>query len=171
MYNYFIPLFWSSPTFARMKKFLGFWVLFVSFFYACKNSENTTSENDLDAARNFIRAALDGDYSKTRDYMLQDSLNTQLLNAFEDNYQKKMSAEDKLGYHEASIRTPDTRKINDSVSIITYSNSYKNKTDSLKVVRVNGQWLVDFKYSFRTTQTDIMMPKDSANTTKDPAKK
>lgn len=136
-----------------MKKLLtGF--LFLSFLGSCKNSETATSENDVDAARNFIRSALDGDYAKARSFMLQDSLNNQLLNTYEDNYQKKMSAEDKRGYHEASIRMPDVRKVNDSASVITYSNSYKNKTDSLKVIRINGQWMVDFKYSFGPTTID-----------------
>lgn len=117
---------------------------------ACNNEteEKAASENDADAARNFIRAALDGDYAKARTFMLQDSLNTQLLNTFEDNYRHHMKREDKRGYRESSIRIPDMKKISDSESVVMYSNSYMNKPDSLKVVKRNGQWLVDFKYSF-----------------------
>lgn len=133
-----------------MKRLFVLSFLSLFLFCACNNNstEIPTSENDVDAARNFIRSALDGDYAKAKNFMLTDSLNTQLLNTFEDNYQKNMAADDKRGYRESSIRMPDVRKINDSASVVFYSNSYKNTSDSLKVVRVNGQWLVDFKYSF-----------------------
>ena len=107
------------------------------------------SENDVDAARNFIRAALDGDYSKARTFMLQDSSNTQLLDAFENIYQHRMSRDDKRGYREASINMNEVRPFNDSITIVNYSNSYKKKIDSLKIVKLNNQWLVDFKYSFQ----------------------
>jgi hypothetical protein len=138
-----------------MKKII-FCLLFAPFLFSCNNQEEqatSTSENDIDAARNFIRSALDGDYKKARDYMIQDSLNTQLLNTFESNYQMHMNREDKRGYREASIRIPDVRKVSDTVSVVQYSNSYKNKLDSLKVVRVNNQWLVDCKYSVPIKET------------------
>jgi hypothetical protein len=133
-----------------MKGFLHYLLLFVLFFCSCKNdeAESEKSENDVDAARNFIRAALDGDYERARNYMLNDSLNTQLLNTFQDNYRTHMNREDKAGYRESSIRMPEIRRVNDSASVVVYSNSYKNKSDTLKVVREKGQWLVDFKYSF-----------------------
>ena len=132
--------------------------LFLQFFYACNNSdkeqkEANTSENDVDAARNFIRAALDGQYSKARTFMLRDSLNTQLLDAFETNYQQRMSKDDKRGYREASINMHNVRQLNDSVTIVNYSNSFKKKNDSLKIIHINNQWLVDFKYSFQGTDS------------------
>jgi hypothetical protein len=131
--------------------------LFLLFFTACTNesteNKETTSENDVDAARNFIRAALDGNWNDARKFMLKDSTNTQLLDTYESNYQTNMNREDKRGYHEASITFYDTRQIDDSVSIISYSNSYKKQKDSLRVVRRNDAWLVDLKYSFPQTDT------------------
>jgi hypothetical protein len=85
--------------------------------------------------------------------MVQDSTNTQLLDAYESNYETHMNREDKRGYREASITLYDSRQENDSVTIVNYSNSYKKKRDSLKVVRINNQWLVDLKYSFPQTDT------------------
>jgi hypothetical protein len=124
---------------------------------ACNNSDQqekeTTSENDVDAARNFIRSALDGKWREARRFMVQDSTNTQLLDAYESNYETHMNREDKRGYREASITLYDSRQVNDSVTIVNYSNSYKKQRDSLKVVRVNNQWLVDLKYSFPQTDT------------------
>ena len=132
-------------------------LLFLLFLSACTNesteNKETTSENDVDAARNFIRAALDGQWKDARRFMLQDSTNTQLLDTYENNYQLHMNREDKRGYREASITFYDTRQMSDSVSIISYSNSYKKQKDSLRVVRRNDAWLVDLKYSFPQTDT------------------
>ncbi len=124
--------------------------MFLQFFCACNSNNNETpaSENDVDAARNFIQSALHGDYRKARTFILTDSMNTQYLDAFERNYQLRMSQEDKSGYRKASINIHAVNQLNDSVSIINYSNSYKKQNDSLKVIKSNGQWLVDLKYSF-----------------------
>ncbi len=118
-----------------------------------EETKEVTSENDVDAARNFIRSALDGNWKEARRFMLQDSTNSQLLEASESNYQAHMSKEDKRGYREASITFYDTREVNDSVAIINYSNSYKNQKDSLRVLRSGDTWLVDLKYSFPQTDT------------------
>jgi hypothetical protein len=124
---------------------------------SCNNDQEerkeVTSENDVDAARNFIRSALDGNWREARRFMLQDSTNTQLLDTYENNYQVHMNKEDKRGYREASITLYDTREVNDSVAIINYSNSFKKQKDSLRVVRIDGTWMVDLKYSFPQTDT------------------
>jgi len=130
--------------------------LFISFLIlqaltACSSDDKTlsTSDSDVDAASNFIRASLDNNFEEAKNYIVKDSTNTEYLNAVKRNRAKLTKAEN-FNYREASIRVYDTRKINDSTSIVSYSNSYKNQKDSVKVVRVNGQWLVDFKYSFPT---------------------
>lgn len=121
----------------------------VLFTIACNEEEKKeapVSENYVDAARNFIRASLDRKWDEARKFMLQDSANVERMNIIEDSYRDE-NREERRGYREASITTYDSRMVNDSISIVQYSNSYKNKRDSLKVVRVNGQWLVDLKYS------------------------
>ena len=135
----------------KSKLITGF--LLLQFFLCCnnENKENSASgksENDLDAARNFIQAALEGNYKKARTYALADSFNQQYVDLFERIYKERMNPEDKRGYREASINIHSVSPLNDSVTLINFSNSYKNKNDSLKVVRQNGQWLVDLKYSF-----------------------
>jgi Domain of unknown function (DUF4878) len=125
--------------------------LLLPFFFACHNKDTSSeekAENDVDAARIFIQAALNGDYAKARQMIVPDSLNNQFLDVAERNYQNRMSREDKRGYRESSIIVHDIRQLNDSTSIVKYSNSYKKQNDSLKVVRINGQWLIDLKYSF-----------------------
>lgn len=126
--------------------------LFLSFFYACNNTDqqapSNKPENDLDAARMFIRNALDGKFYAARQLMVSDTTNDQRMSDTERNYEH-MSEEDRQGYRNANIQIHNTRNVNDSTRIVAYSNSYKNKIDSLKVVRVNGQWLVDLKFTFQ----------------------
>ncbi len=57
--------------------------LLVSFtlLIACKDASKTNgdSENNIDAAENFIRAALDGKFKDAMNYMLADSANIHSL--------------------------------------------------------------------------------------------
>ena len=128
-----------------------FWLI------ACNNNSESTAaaapENDVDAARTFIRSALDGRWKDAKRLIVQDSTNIGDLDATEQNYTQHMNVTDQRGYRESTIRIYDTRKVNDSISIITYSNTYKNQKDSIKVVRQNGNWLVDLKYSFPNNAT------------------
>ena len=127
--------------------------LFLQFFCACSNNNDrsdttTTSENDVDAARNFIRLALNGQYDDAEALVLPDSLNLGYINIAKRNYQQKMDLATRNAYRAASINIKEINPVNDSVSIVHYSNSFKKQTDSIKVIKVNGQWLVDFKYTF-----------------------
>lgn len=136
-----------------MKKngFLVF--LFLPFcFYACNNDADqktveTKSENDIDAARNFINAALNGKYDEARSYMLQDSTNTQYFDAYERNF-RRLGGEEKRNYRNATIKIYEVKPVSDSFTVVIYSNSYKNDRDTIKVLKLNNEWLVDFKYLF-----------------------
>jgi hypothetical protein len=125
-------------------------ILFL-LFSACNSIDKKSpapAENDIDAAREFIRSALDGKFEQSKNYLLPDSSNMQYITVAERNYEKA-DDEIKNGYRSASIRiySPVTH-VNDSTTIIIYSNSFKNDPDTLKVLKVNGQWLVDLKYLY-----------------------
>ncbi|HVT85959.1 MAG TPA: hypothetical protein VHD35_12215 [Chitinophagaceae bacterium] len=133
-----------------MKKKNHLLFLFLLFFAAsCSNNTDKEKkpENDIDAARDFIRAALDGKFDLAKTYMLQDSSNTQYLDAVERNYQK-LPDSTKNGYHESSINIHLVNPVNDSTTVIIYSNSYMKDRDTLRVRKINQQWLVDLKYIF-----------------------
>ncbi len=134
-----------------MQKFVGCYLLIVLCLAACdsdsRHKTSTTSDSDIDAARNFIQAALVGDFDKAKTFMVNDSMNHEDLNAIE-RLNERLTPEEKQKYQEASIRIHQNRKVNDSTSIIYYSNSFKNKIDSLKVIKGDGEWMVDFKYIF-----------------------
>jgi hypothetical protein len=135
-----------------MRGFLIISLFLVTVFSACGSNDKdrsdttATSENADDAARNFIRLFLDGNLDKARNMLIQDSLNTQIFDAYERIYKNRSKA-DKTGYKSSTIRIHSSRIVNDSTSIISYSNSFKNVVDSLKVVTENGDWKVDLKYS------------------------
>ena len=129
-----------------MKKIFYFFS-FLLCFGACNNGNNETpkAENDVDAIRNFIQFALYGEYEKAKAYMLRDSINKEQMNAIE---RVNLSPEEKRGLATASIIIHNVNRLNDSTTIVIYSNSFKNNRDTLRAVRQNGEWLVDFNYLF-----------------------
>ncbi len=155
-----------------MKQFQSISVIAICIFAylqicSCSNDtrkEPGSSENNMDAARNFIRSALDGKFDEARTYMIQDSVNMQYLDAVERNYQK-MAKDTIDGYRRATIRIySPVQNLNDSVTIIMYSNSFMNDRDTLKVVKSAGQWKVDFKYLFEHDRDSVQIirnPTDS----------
>ena len=125
---------------------------------ACNNSTKETEalkpENGMDAAGKFLRAALDGDYKKAKTYLVNDSTNNQIIDIYEKDYNNSLPPEDKKAYKTASIRfLKETHEVNDSTTIVHYSNSYKNRPDSLKVIKVNGQWFIDLNFTFQPTDS------------------
>lgn len=73
---------------------------------------------------------------------------------------ERTDQETRNGYRASSINIIQvTEPVNDSVTVIVFSNSYKNDPDTLKLVKINSEWLVDLKYlylhgadSIQTTQ-------------------
>jgi hypothetical protein len=134
---------------------------------ACKSNDKAPvakSENSVDAARNFIRAALDGKFEQAKNYMLGDSENLNRLDVAARNYQKaEQSVKD--GYRSASISVIRlVEAVKDSVTILIYSNSFfKDNHDTLKVLKKDGQWLVDLKYLYNH-DADTLYLKDIMNT-------
>ena len=133
-----------------MKKLIQLSSFLFLFLYSCNDDGKTAapqSENDIDAARNFIRAALDGDYEKGRLMLVDDSTNYQYFEEYEKLH-TKMDAEEKKKYKEASINVHVVTPLNDSTTFIIYSNSYQNNNDTLKLMKTGGQWMIDLKYLF-----------------------
>lgn len=139
-----------------MKRNYLFFLFLLFSFYACKNKETTKSENKVDAARNFIRSALDGKFDEARTYMLPDSVNTNFMDVAERSYQKaEQSTKD--GYRSASITILNVNdQVKDSITVVIYSNTFKKDPDTLKVIKTNGQWLVDFKYLYQHDADTIL---------------
>lgn len=117
------------------------------FFIACNQSANKNQDDPLVAGREFIDASLKGDYDNAKKYLLQDSTNIDYFNGLME-FNNKLSAQQKEGYKNANIIINSAENISDSVMIINYSNTFKNTPDKIKMVRLNKNWFVDFKYTF-----------------------
>ena len=81
--------------------------------------------------------------------MVDDSINRQDMDVSERLYKERMSPAEKNQYRGASILIHEKNRVNDSTTIVYYSNSYRNQKDPLKLVKMDGRWLVDFKYIFK----------------------
>jgi len=112
---------------------------------ACGNIHSfKKAEDPQDAGREFIRAALDGNYEKASFYLYADTTNQLLLNKWRKDYDG-MDHEERKKYQEADILPINIQAVNDSVTSYTYANSYKKDTTTIRIVKLNGEWLVDLK--------------------------
>jgi hypothetical protein len=130
-------------------KYLLF-ILACVLLFSCKNEdeEYKKAENALDAGREFIQHSLKGKFNTANRYMLQDEDN-QFWLAKSIQIFNKYTEQEKAAFNKASININEVNDVTpDSVTIITFSNSYKKVPQKLKVVKYNGEWLVDFKYTF-----------------------
>jgi hypothetical protein len=130
-------------------KFSAF-LLAVILFASCKDSDReeiTTSENNIDAARNFIRSALDGKFNDARRFMIRDSVNLNYIDVVERSF-SNLDQATRDGYRTSSIRILEKKDINDSTAVVIYANTFKNDPDTLKVMRIGGEWLVDLKFLY-----------------------
>jgi hypothetical protein len=123
-------------------------LLLLIFFVSCNNKNDYKKpENALEAGREFIDQSLKGHFNKAKKYMLLDDENIYWLNKVSTDY-NKLSEQDKTGLSQSSININEVADVADSVTIINYSNSYKKRSQKVRVIKQKGEWLVDFKYTF-----------------------
>jgi hypothetical protein len=123
-------------------------LVFLSYLILSCNNEASfkKAENAQDAGREFIRASLNGDFERARSYLLKDSFNVFFYNKWEKEVYGKLTEEEKRSYRESSILPVRIENTNDSTVDYAFTNSYKRKdTTVIKIIRVNGEWLVDLK--------------------------
>ena len=120
----------------------------LAVLFSCNTPEGFREPEDpLDAAREFVRAVLDGDYEKANLYLLNDQEDQELYKRYQ-SYMKKTPKKEMLQLKSSSILINKVESLSDSVTIINYSNSYTMKPTDLKIVKVGTSWKVDFSYTF-----------------------
>jgi hypothetical protein len=118
---------------------------FLLLFAACGGPHSFKKAEDAqDAGREFIRASLDGNYEKASFFLYPDTVNQMMLNKWKKDYDR-LDHEAQNQYRDADILPIRIQALNDSVTLYRYANSYKKDTTTIKVVRINGEWLVDLK--------------------------
>lgn len=138
-----------------MNKFILF-CLTILFFISCGETDNYKKPDDpLEAGRDFIRFALDGNMRQAELFILKDQTNERLFDEIEKKYNNS-TAPEKGGYKDASIIINKSQNVNDSTTIINYSNSYKKENNEIKLIKRNNEWWVDFKYTFTGDSTNAV---------------
>ncbi len=119
------------------------------FFLSCNSTPVGFEKPDdgLDAAREFIRSELDGDYVKGQLYILKDEDDQKLYQRYVD-YMKKRPGKELVELKQASILVNKVEELSDTVQIINYANSFSKRPMDIKMVKRNGEWWVDFSYTF-----------------------
>lgn len=116
------------------------------------NTKREIPNTDIEVTRAFIKDILENNFKEATDFVLPEDTNDQYLSLFKKYFESK-SKEELEQYKNADIVINEINNINDSVTVVNYSNSYKkNEKNKVKVVRKNGQWLVDLKYTFPGNQ-------------------
>jgi hypothetical protein len=64
------------------------------------------------------------------------------------DYMRKQPGSELIELKQASIIINKVEEVSDSIQIINYSNSYTQKPMDIKVVKKDGEWWVDFSYTF-----------------------
>jgi hypothetical protein len=125
--------------------------LFCLMLFSCNSNAKKNPVTDTDVATTFIRGVLDNDFTTAQQYLLNDETNKQYFETFKHQYQLKDKSE--LGkYKAADIIINSLEPLKDT-TIINYSNSYKKDTkNKLRLIRSNGKWLIDLKYTFTENQ-------------------
>ncbi len=129
-----------------MKKTLILFCCCIIFFACSNNTDQKRPSTSLDTGREFIRATLDGDVEKAETFILKDTQNIRLFASYKDFY-KKLSPVQKNSYKKSSYIINRYNDVNDSTTIINYSNDYMNKPMDIKLVKIDKIWNIDFAFT------------------------
>lgn len=113
---------------------------------SCNSGDEKYPETAMDTGRMFIRASLDGKFEQAEKLLMKEPENIEIFKSYE-RYYDKMPEDIKSNYKKASFEINEFLELNDSTSIINYSNNYMNKPMEIKVVRIDKRWQVDFRYT------------------------
>lgn len=130
----------------KVKLFIA--ILTFMVLTSCNNTRKNPT-TDIDVARSFIKDLLENDFKGAKEFLLDEEMNNQYFELSKKEFESK-SKEVLEKYKESDIIINELKSVNDSVSVVNYSNSFnKEKKYLLKVVRQNGKWMVDLKYTFQ----------------------
>lgn len=126
---------------------MGTMVLAVILLAGCSQPNPVNLQDPLESARGFIEASLKGNFDRAQQYLLNDSTNRLYFDGYKE-FSAKQSDAEREGYRQADIIIDSLHQVSDSVTVVTYANTFKKKTSKLKMVRVGKDWFVDFKFTF-----------------------
>ena len=122
------------------------YIIIFATVFSCNSPTAKHPVTAMDTGRDFIRATLDGDFISAEPLLLPEPENIQLFDTYKELY-SRLHPEEKAAYKNASYNINTYKDLNDSVSVINYSNSYMKKPMNIKLVKRENTWRVDFKYT------------------------
>ena len=127
---------------------LLFLICFAALVFLGCNEKKSLPDSDIDVARTFIRNIQDNNFDEAANFILTDQENKAALDKLKKDAKSKSTSELEK-YQMADIIIDEIEPLNDSVSIINYAiSSNRTQKNKLKLIKRNGQWLVDLKYTF-----------------------
>ena len=130
----------------KVKLFIA--VIVLALFTSCSDKKKNHN-TDIDVARAFIKDILENNYKDAKTFVLNEDTNNQYFDLSKKEFESK-SKEELKSYKDADIVINEIKNLNDSVTIVNFSNTYKkNIKNEVKVVKVNGEWFVDLKHTFQ----------------------
>ena len=131
-----------------MNSRIGFIICCILFFAGCSNKKELPN-TDIEVAKTFVKYVLENDFNEAATLVAKDAANDVFLKQLEKSQQEKWSKDEAVQYKNADFIIFEVINVNDTISIINYANSYKvQEKNKVKVVKINGQWMVDLKYTF-----------------------
>ncbi|HMG83054.1 MAG TPA: hypothetical protein VK559_08455 [Ferruginibacter sp.] len=126
--------------------------LLSSMLFAC-HSKKGNPTTALDTGRLFIRTTLDGNFNDAEDLLYKDTMNVEIFESYKAFF-SRLPDDTKDNYKQSDYTINKYTDLNDSTAVIDYSNSYMNKPMQIKVLKINGQWKIDFKYTTSADSTN-----------------
>ncbi len=117
----------------------------IPILFACssgKQQDYTKAEDALDAGREYIQSCLQGDFSKAAFYVVPNDQNKNILEQLEKVYREK-DKEGRQQFRLASINIIEVAEIDQTHTMIRFSNSFEKRIDTVEVFKKNDTWLVN----------------------------
>ncbi len=121
------------------------WLAAALLLWGCAEPQGfRPPEDGLEAAREFIRATLDGDYGRAEMYLARDEQDQELFARWREHMRRQPEKE-RLGLKSSTILIESVETPNDSTTIVRYSNSFHREPTRIVTARRNGAWVVKFR--------------------------
>jgi hypothetical protein len=137
-----MPYIWPMPT----TKYVLLFSLALGLLGSCHAPYHKPLD-PTEAGKDFIDATLKAEYHIADDYILRDPLNERLFKRYKHSY-NDLPDSTKDSYARASIVIYNVNKVNDSTTIITFANTFRNERRNIRLIKDKGEWWVDFAYTF-----------------------
>jgi hypothetical protein len=142
--NYGLTLTMIKNIIARLVLFMGLSVIVI----ACNNSaDEMKADNALDGGRYFIENCMQGDFSKTKNYLLANPQNQAIFDSLSAHY-FLLDKEGRQQLRQASIQINEIRSIDPTHSSFDYQNSLDKVAQKMIIVSTPDGWKVDLQYSY-----------------------